>query len=547
MPYYTFGKNDILYNRIEANPHYEFVLYTGSVYLNNFSSSLKNIPNGYASLTEYNVSRPPQDTDTGHTYNSETDAGNKAFIFPFHAKGGSLDSFGTVSKTTFRFSQYGEMLTGSYTAQTASLARYFVDASSSPTQRQRITALRTTFERYTHMSKKYQYSNFESAETTLICVPSIFFGSAIKKRSVRLKYYITGTLAGELHDLYGNGELIQVSGSSTGTCQGVVLYREGFIVLTGSTSVTATTTAHDNFNVCSIRSSAGTDNTFKWIYWGEMGLTSSHPMGACSTENIGNVVSSSYSVEFKGTTKIPVLTMFAHAPKGELNFSSNPTYVANSGSLLPLSPKAALTTKIKFNTDDKASYAEGSTPKYVSIWGFTSDSATTPKLQKYYFKQTSNSSTSDVSGEWVNRKVDITDSNKDTAAEYAARFALEVNSDTNALSATVTGSVVYVTPSVPLDPALQPSAFDLGTSVISVSAEYAASGSSNYVENKSLLPANTISSSYAHHSSSLLKQTFISYIKIYDEHHDCIAVAKLARPIKKLEERGYTFKLKLDI
>ena len=43
------------------------------------------------------------------------------------------------------------------------------------------------------------------------------------------------------------------------------------------------------------------------------------------------------------------------------------------------------------------------------------------------------------------------------------------------------------------------------------------------------------------------KQTFISTIKIYDENNDCIAIAKLARPIKKLEERGYTFKLNMDI
>jgi len=39
VPYYTFGKNDILRNRIEAYPHFEFVLYTGSIYLNNFSGS----------------------------------------------------------------------------------------------------------------------------------------------------------------------------------------------------------------------------------------------------------------------------------------------------------------------------------------------------------------------------------------------------------------------------------------------------------------------------------------------------------------------------
>ena len=104
MPYYTFGKNDILYNRIEAKPHYEFVLYTGSVYLNNFSGALENIPNGNVSLTEMNVSRSVSD----HTYNSSDGTGVKSLIYPYITKGGSLDAFGTTTKSDFIFSQYFE-------------------------------------------------------------------------------------------------------------------------------------------------------------------------------------------------------------------------------------------------------------------------------------------------------------------------------------------------------------------------------------------------------------------------------------------------------
>ena len=32
-------------------------------------------------------------------------------------------------------------------------------------------------------------------------------------------------------------------------------------------------------------------------------------------------------MEFSGTNYVPVTTMMAHAPRGELNYSSNPTYV----------------------------------------------------------------------------------------------------------------------------------------------------------------------------------------------------------------------------
>ena len=49
------------------------------------------------------------------------------------------------------------------------------------------------------------------------------------------------------------------------------------------------------------------------------------------------------------------------------------------------------------------------------------------------------------------------------------------------------------------------------------------------------------------HEEKFKKQTFISKIAIYDEDKNLIAVANLAKPIKKLEDRDFTFKLKLDI
>ena len=46
--------------------------------------------------------------------------------------------------------------------------------------------------------------------------------------------------------------------------------------------------------------------------------------------NSGSVVSSSCEVRFKGTNKIPTLTMFAFAEKGMYNFSVNPTFYVTS-------------------------------------------------------------------------------------------------------------------------------------------------------------------------------------------------------------------------
>ena len=44
-------------------------------------------------------------------------------------------------------------------------------------------------------------------------------------------------------------------------------------------------------------------------------------------------------MDFKGTEVVPTLTMFAHAPEGELNNSTNPTFVV-SGSLVSVDGKS---------------------------------------------------------------------------------------------------------------------------------------------------------------------------------------------------------------
>jgi hypothetical protein len=56
-----------------------------------------------------------------------------------------------------------------------------------------------------------------------------------------------------------------------------------------------------------------------------------------------------------------------------------------------------------------------------------------------------------------------------------------------------------------------------------------------------------VSGNYAPQSASFQKETYISKIGIYDEDRNLIAIAKVATPVKKTEERDFTFKLKLDV
>lgn len=48
-------------------------------------------------------------------------------------------------------------------------------------------------------------------------------------------------------------------------------------------------------------------------------------------------------------------------------------------------------------------------------------------------------------------------------------------------------------------------------------------------------------------TGSYNKQTYISKVGIYDDQKRLIGVAKLANPVRKTEDREYTFKLKLDV
>jgi len=196
----------------------------------------------------------------------------------------------------------------------------------------RLESLRNTINYYKHVSPHYTYfgdipdynagswraRDLNTENVGLISIPAIIHGGGIKRGSVSLKFYISGTLQAELTDENKRGELVQASGSSNnGQVAGLVLYNEGAILLTGSWSLNS---GHQANYVA-----AGNDNP-KWVYFGSTILESS----TISTP------SSSYVLDFKATEKIPNLTMLAHANRGELNYSNNPSFISSSILNVPL-------------------------------------------------------------------------------------------------------------------------------------------------------------------------------------------------------------------
>ena len=149
---------------------------------------------------------------------------------------------GTFNLDFYNGQQYGDTLTGRYPLSASISSDYYAESSS----RGPISgALKNVFNYYKMWSPNFAYSSSlgdkGTQELRLVSIPSIFYGSSVKKGSMSLKFYVTGTLIGELTDELKRGELRQVATSSDGVTEtpsgsvaGVVLYNEGFIILTGS-------------------------------------------------------------------------------------------------------------------------------------------------------------------------------------------------------------------------------------------------------------------------------------------------------------------------
>ena len=423
MPYYKFKPADIFHNRIKAHPQKEFFIYDSKIYLDNqsqisgaFTGSVPNVPPGYVNLYELNVDRTASTLDPARTIvAAATDAGsvtNTGLIYPFITKTGNLSTFRTVTTASFNSDyEYGDIISGSYPLSSSVVRQFFSYSAERANAANRIVSLRNTLDYYGFMSRAYQYSSSLGDKGTqpinLISIPSIFYASSIKKGSVNLKYYITGTLIGELNDENKNGDLIQVGpqgSNGSGSTAGVVLYNEGFLLLTGSWKIYPAEwgdTAELDYK------NTGTPVTSSWLFYG-IGANDGLPPD--TSIGVASRLSASFDCTFKGTNYVPVTTMLADAPRGELNYSSNPTYI-------------------------------------------------------------------------------------DQAAQGAFEFY---------------------------------------------------SSSLGYMENDKQTIKNTVKSPYVSPTGSYEPQTYISKIGIYDEDKNLIAIAKVATPVKKTENRALTFKLKLD-
>jgi len=390
-----FKENDIFISRVKMHPACSFYIQNQNVYINKkvdapitvhkkgnshmtmYGDTYKNTLSGSISLYELNINRP-----------------SSSMAYPFIIEDGFQYAFKTgmdfMTGDTYDLSPPNTQQTAKQTYPlTASITRMFISKTTAspyegfdwddnePEQSHRIAALHTAGRKYSRLSKRFLWTRgIISGSTNLIDVPSIFYGSAIKRGSVNLKYYVTGSLLSSARDENENGELICDYGVLSGSVIGLVYYTEGIFAFP-QTSVSSSSgyNSKAHFTSSWFHGSTnlvdGTDNApidydehqgggagydnHAWLYFGtganDMGRMNMWKSGdsdvdgdstltadeydkldSAVTRYHNTVRSASFGIDFEGTSYKNTLTLFCHADKGEMNFSNNPSFTDLTGS-----------------------------------------------------------------------------------------------------------------------------------------------------------------------------------------------------------------------
>jgi len=311
MSFFKFNKNEVMLNSVRSHPETRIYIHASASYYNNSGDSGIN-PISHVSGSSLEVARNAYD------------------VRPLFVSTASYDSPLALPSDIYTKDYYlsSSVLVGSQYLSGATP----VYPTSPPNAR--LSALKNTLNHYAKNSVHYAFSssiedmswNKPEQDMMLISIPSILYGSHIQEGTVDLKFYVTGTLAGQLTDSNKRGELIQSGGTDDGSVAGVVLYNEGFILLTGSWDLNSTTDAN-----------YPSSDHARWKYFGYQN---------------SSLADSSFDISFNGTTYTPTMTMFAHANRGELNSSNNPTFIQHSSST-NANQKTLLTSSYVYLENDK--------------------------------------------------------------------------------------------------------------------------------------------------------------------------------------------------
>ena len=362
MAVFKFNENDVFINTLEAYPETSFYIHSGNVAIDSVpdlsgknQSNILHVADGHISLYEINIDRPAgQEISASITADGKRSYSNALSIDgvnnynviyqPGDIIPVSYNLSGTISQyfypaaatalgTDFAELTVNNIQNGNSAPNNGRIIHGYKNAkpeesvNNSTQLGHPITySIQSILNKYSFLSPHFKMKtekplyirDLRTVEMSVISIPSIFYGSKIKKGSVELNYYVSGSKIGTLTDRGRRGELIQTGpfgSTGSGSVAGLVFYQEGILILTGSWQL-------GNDNSIDYSGSSGTLN--KWTHFGS-GLHQDNS----SSENLH---SASFSIDFQGTTRIPTMTMLCSAPYSELNWSNNPTFLDKSSS-----------------------------------------------------------------------------------------------------------------------------------------------------------------------------------------------------------------------
>jgi hypothetical protein len=327
---YKFEQNDILKNTVIARPKYRFSFYSGSLYINNDTDS-GIYETGSIRYRDLNLT-PESDlittTDLGVGYiKAKQEGGNivdlgakvvtGSTVVPFtitrefiYESAGTYDTAYTSTDTVFKLLSLKNSINNKRSSAKIFDFDLYFNNDGLPSKNKDETTAGTADSK---VSPKQSLN--------LITFPNTFYGDYVTPGTVTASFYRNGELVAKATDSNRDGRLIEQTNTTIGVGEsaGFILYEEGTIVFTNTASLDPNP---EHYIQPLVASGTPVLDTSKWIHFG------SYLMIANSGSPI---TGSSYTLEFQGTHPKDVLTMFAHAPKNELNWSNNPTYLLQTG------------------------------------------------------------------------------------------------------------------------------------------------------------------------------------------------------------------------
>tara|TARA_A100001515_G_scaffold15599_1_gene11484 strand:- start:1171 stop:2379 length:1209 start_codon:yes stop_codon:yes gene_type:complete len=318
---YELKQNDVFQNTTIARPKYKFVLYSGSLFIND------QVDNGIYETGSIRIGDLNLTPTSDLTITTNLPSGFSKYINANIVTGSAISSFTLNREFVYKV---GTTYNTDYTS-TNTIFKFLSLKNSIDNRRDRAPSF--DFDLYFNNNGLPQSKKNEIAAGTdaskaspkqslnLLTYDNIFYGNQISPGSITASFYKDGDIIAQATDVHKNGELVEQINATqgTGSVVGFVLYEEGAIVFTGTGSLS---TDEEPYIQPTASSGTPVSDDSKWIHFGSYQKIASS----------GNAITgSAYELEFKGTQPKETLTMFAYAPKNELNWSNNPTYLIQSG------------------------------------------------------------------------------------------------------------------------------------------------------------------------------------------------------------------------